>query len=479
MACASSPPSENDSWAFGDDSTPDDSATEDDTSTPPDDSDTPPDDSTTIPGDFAITHLSASVSETIGSIIEASWEQNAPSTGHVAYRFEPAEPTDDWMQSPTRSFAAGEHSELLLGIPYGSTVTWKVVADPDGDEPELSSADRTIENDPLPSACPVPFVRLSDPKGMDTATRYLLGSIDEPYGSTYFWAFIIDRHARVVWALRSPSQRTFMQVQPSYDGDEILVDYNSFWAIFDNGAASQIARTKIDGSVIELVDVPGLHHGFTETADHSILWAAYRDHPNDEWLLEKDASGDQRTVFKCNDFHEEIGADEACGSNNVFWDAKTDTVYFSFFWSDTVVHLDRETGDPIRWFGRLPGSYTFDPVDSQFWLQHAAHLNPDGTFMVSSHTSEYALENVARIYSIDEENERLVLLQTFGEGDGVYGMYIGEAWLLPGGNFLQNYGTNGRVREGKPDGTIVWDLQWEGDFMGRTTALSDLYAFAP
>jgi hypothetical protein len=73
-----------------------------------------------------------------------------------------------------------------------------------------------------------------------------------------------------------------------------------------------------------------------------------------------------------------------------------------------------------------------------------------------------------------------VLLQTFGEGDGVYGENIGEAWLLPGGNFLQNYGTNARVREGTPDGTIVWDLEWMGsDFMGRTLALSDLYGFAP
>ena len=272
-----------------------------------------------------------------------------------------------------------------------------------------------------------------------------------------------------------------MQIKPSYDGKEILLDYNSFWTVFDNGEDSQVARAKIDGSIVEEIDTPGLHHGFTETADHSILWAAYyRDHSYDEWLLEKDASGDQRTVFKCSEFHDAIGAaDQGCGSNNVYWDPKTDTVYFSFFWSDTVVHLDRATGNAIRWFGRLPGAYTFSPPDSQFWLQHAAHLNDDGTLMVSSHTSEYAHENVARIYTINETEEKLELLQTFGEGDGVYGVYIGEAWLLPGGNFLQNYGTNGRVREGRPDGTIVWDLQWDGDFMGRTVGLSDLYAFAP
>ena len=479
--CTSSPGSDTDSRTADDSTSVDDSATNDD-STPPDDSATP-DDSTTIPDDFAITDLSASVNETIGSIIEVTWEQNEPSSGYVAYRFEPALPTDDWMQSPTKSFAVGEHSELLLGIPYGSTVIWKLVADPDGAETELTTADQTIDNDPLPPGCPVPSVRLSDRKGMDPATRYLLGSIDESLPDKIFWGFILDREARVVWALRPPEDRMFIQIQPSFDGTEILLDYNSYWMIFDNGAASSVARAKIDGSIVEEIDTPGLHHGFTETADHSILWAAYeRDHSYDEWLYEKDASGVQRTVFKCMDLHDALGVDpdQGCGSNNVWWDPKTDTVYFSFFWSDTVVHLDRETGDPIRWFGRLPGSYTFEPADSQFWLQHNAHLNDDGTLIVSAHTSQFAHENVARIYTIDDTNETLVLEATFGEGDGVYGQYIGEAWKLPNGNFLQNYGTGARLREGKPDGTIVWDLQWEGkEFMGRTTALSDLYAFAP
>jgi hypothetical protein len=43
-------------------------------------------------------------------------------------------------------------------------------------------------------------------------------------------------------------------------------------------------------------------------------------------------------------FHDAIGANEGCGSNNVYWDPKSDTIYWSFFWSDTVVQLDRETG---------------------------------------------------------------------------------------------------------------------------------------
>ncbi len=477
-------PADTPSWSFDDSGAVDDSGTSpvDDSGTPPDDSATKPDDSATIPSDFALTNLTAEVNEPIGSIIVVGWLQNEPSSGYVAYRFEPALPTDDWMASPTKSFAAGSHTELLLGIPYGSTVTWHVVADPDGDEPERTSPDQTIENDELPSGCPVPSVLVSDPKGMDPSIHYLLGSNNQgPDGldNTRFWAFVLDRQARVVWALEPPSGRMFFQIKPSYDGDEILLDYNSFWTIFDNGDESQIARAKIDGSVVDVTDTPGLHHGFTETADHSFLWPAYRNHPNDEWLLEKDASGDQRTIFKCADFHEAIGASDPCGSNNVYWDPKTDTVYYSFFWSDTVVHLDRETGEPIRWFGRLPGAYAFDPPESQFWLQHGAHLNADGTFMVSSHTTQTAYENVARVYTIDEANEKLVLEETFGEGDGIFGQYIGEAWKLPNGNFLQNYGTNGRVREGTADGTIVWDLQWTGNFMGRTLGLSDLYAFAP
>ncbi len=55
---------------------------------------------------------------------------------------------------------------------------------------------------------------------------------------------------------------------------------------------------------------------------------------------------------------------------------------------------------------------------------------------------------------------------------------------MPGGNTLQNYGSNLRLREVTPDGAVVWDVQWPTtapsfSVVGRSVMIEDLYALAP
>jgi hypothetical protein len=58
---------------------------------------------------------------------------------------------------------------------------------------------------------------------------------------------------------------------------------------------------------------------------------------------------------------------------------------------------------------------------------------------------------------------------------------MGEAHRLPNGNTLHNTGSDSRLREFAPDGTVVWELDWMGNDVeiGRSTPITDLWALAP
>jgi hypothetical protein len=86
---------------------------------------------------------------------------------------------------------------------------------------------------------------------------------------------------------------------------------------------------------------------------------------------------------------------------------------------------------------------------------------------------------VVREYAVDEATQTLQEVWSFGTGQGVYGDTLGEAWRLPAGNTLHNYGSEPRVREITPDGVVVWDIVWpDYPHIGRSTPLdlSQLYA---
>jgi hypothetical protein len=169
-------------------------------------------------------------------------------------------------------------------------------------------------------------------------------------------------------------------------------------------------------------------------------------------------------------------------SNTLNYDVPTNRFFFSFFTSETVFEIDRDSGGVVRWFGHLPGAYAFDPPEAEFWWQHGGHRTAAGTFLTSSDLDEDGTETIVREYEIDPATQTLREVWTFGMGDGIYGFQLGEALRLDGGNTLQNFGRLARLREATPAGEVVWDLHWASDGLGHTFPIADtaaLYAMAP
>ncbi len=457
LAC----PDEGDDDAHGDDDT---VATDDDDDA--DDDSAGDDDDSAAVGD-PLENVQWQVHGEVGSLIVVTWDQLTAASVHLEFQVD-----DDWLVSPTRELDAGEQDELLLGVPYDHDVTFRVVADRGG-EP-WTSDEQTAHTDEAPQGVFIASLLESVPADWEPTMEYVLAVVLWNRG----WTVIIDRQARLVWATVTPQGRTSLYSRPSYDGADILVDHNSYWAIYDNGAASQIVRMKIDGTVVETYDTPGLHHPFLELPDGTLVWGAAQGYM--ETVEELSPAGEQESVWSCQDYHDEIGVTNYCQSNTLFWNEADDTLLISLYSDETIVEFDRGTGATVRTFGHMPGSWAFAPPDSAFHWQHGGHYTDAGTLITSSHVDGQSDECVVREYTLDEPDETLHEVWSYGVGLGVDAETMGEVHRLSNGNTLHNYGSGGRLKEVQPDGTVVWDVFWEGNLeLGRTTPLRGLYDMAP
>jgi hypothetical protein len=413
--------------------------------------------------------------EDIESLVLVSWQQEGDATAWVEYAFD----AGDWLQTPAEDLDAGPQEQLLLGVPYDSELSFRVVLDSDAGQ--TTSDPVAAATGPGLTGLPQATVAVADAASWDATTNYLYLSLGVLGGMNGFqaWRVIMDRQGRVVWARKNASGSATFYASVSRDGDDLLFDDTRILDKLD----SHVYRSKIDGTLVDSYDTPGLHHAFVELSDETIIWGDGRE--NYETLEVLHPDGTQDTLWSCRNFEESHGLPNGwCQSNTLFWNEDAGTLLYSFYSSMTVVELDVATGETLRSWGQL-SDWKFSPPESQFDWQHGVSITDTGTMLLSAHVSTDSIEGVVREYELDEDNTTLEQINSFGVGDGITADSYGEAHRLPGGNTLQNYGTTTRVREFTPDGTVVWDVSWstgDGDpagIIGRSVFLDDLYAFAP
>lgn len=398
----------------------------------------------------------------LGSLVYVSWDQPVAATAWVEHSFDPGE----WHTSPPVPVGPGPQEQLLLGIPYGARLTWRVVYDA-GQGP-IASGDAALEVGPVPAGAPSATVLIDDEPLQDPDSTYLYTSVSGPSAQ---WRVVVDRRGRLVWAQANPPGVNTFYVRVSAQGDALLWDTSSFFP----GTPAQVTRARIDGTVVQIQDTPGLHHAFVELPDGSLIWGAYVD--GVETLEHLAPDGTQQTLWQ---------APQGYVSNSLFYDVQRDSLLYSSFTNDTVLELDLSTWDERhRWGGPdEPGAWTFEPSVSRFVRQHGVTFTGAGTLLLSCNVSANSEEGVVREYRLDEARSALVEIYSFGINDGIEAPSYGEAHRLGNGNTLHNYGSNPRLREATPGGRVVWDLLWStGDpgleLVGRSVFLPDLYALAP
>jgi hypothetical protein len=401
-----------------------------------------------------------------------SWDQIGEADAWVEISFD----EDAWLRSPTIEAASGEQDQILLGIPYAMEVSYRLMND--GEDGAVTMAEGSFTTGEQPEEIEDAELLTSDEARYDAARPYYISSINtEP--NEPWWVFIVDRRGRMVWAMEIPQTHVTLQPRPSFNGDAIALDYNSFWRQFDEGAASRVEHMKIDGTVVQSLATPGLQHAFADLPDGSVVFGA--ETPN-EILMKAEPDGTLTQIWSCPEWLDSIGqAGRTCSSNHLSWDQASDTFLFSFFTLETVVQIDHSTGESLRWFGHANESWPFEPLNSAFYWQHGPYFLDNGNMLLSTRGSATVHETVVREYKLNEEDGTLEQVWTFGRGEGIHSEAAGGAERLPGGNTLHHFGETPRIREITEDGQVVWDLSWEDGNrqLGYVTSIEDLYALAP
>ena len=409
----------------------------------------------------------ASVLDTMPSLFAVRWAQQQSGEAQVAYWLD-----EEWHWTPVETVSAGDAEIIAAGLPFDTASMWQLSVD------GVVVAEGDITTGSPPEGTPQPVVVSSDPTRHDEQLQYLLTSISANGFDEPVWTVILDRQARLVWAMQTPENRVTLHPRLSGDGRSILIDHNSFWGDFDDGVASTVVRVGLDGEIQQTIDTPGLHHPFVETPDGVLYWGATDG--NHEDLMRLVPGQKAELLWSCAAFHERIGVEAWCRSNTLWMDPAGENMLFSFFTTETVVEIQTADWMETRWFGHLSQSWSFDDEEDAFWWQHGAQYTADGTLLVSAKTAPDVEETVIREYQLDETNQALVEVWSFGLGDGVYGAKMGEPWLLSGGNVLHNYGSTPRIREATRDGDVVWDIGWlQFSFVGRSTPINSLYDLLP
>lgn len=426
--------------------------------------------------DAPVSGITTRLHDDYTSLVYVSWQQEAEARVYVEYSVD----AGVWRQTPAVDAAVGPQEHLLLGVPYETEVSFRVVNDL-GDrsatgEP-LATAEQAVTTGALPSGVPEGQLLAADPDAWDADSPYVFMSMTSRGGWGDWWTFIVDRQARVVWARETSSTAVTLHPRVSWAGDTLLIDESTYWSIYDGGAASTILRMKIDGSDEEVIATPGLYHPFTDLDDGSLLWPAHDGGKDRVFVRAPDGTIEQ--LWECQSDLPGMSSNGSCAANTLSWHEERDVLLYSSYSRETIIEIDRTTGATLRWFGHHEGGWGFDPPESAFWWQHGGYFTEAGTLLTSSDLTTRGVETVVREYELDEETETLVEVWSFGVGDRIYGYQMGEAHRLPGGNTLHNTGDDTRLREATPDGTVVWEVNWDEDSMGRSVPVGDLYDLAP
>ena len=290
-----------------------------------------------------------------------------------------------------------------------------------------------------------------------------------------FYVFIMDRQGRYVWYSEMPNSRLTLFAQISSDGRYILYEGSTHYVY--HGPEPIVIKSTLDRRYYETIDLPGLGFSFDEIPGGVLLYD--KDGVHHE-LVERQPDGTERTVWDCDAYMSANGLSASCAVNSVVWIPATDTVLWSMYNSDTIVQVDRKSGQALRQLGQLSGGWTFDPPESVVDYQHYPSFTPDGNLIVSTHIYRQSGEQRAREWVLDDKIQTATQVWSYGEEVDNYATYGGEAFRLENGNTMICYGTDGGIREVTMEKKTAWEVEWPLSsgyrLLGHSTLIDDLYA---
>jgi len=373
--------------------------------------------------------------------------------------------------------ADGVHESLLLGLKPDRTYHYRMVVEQGGEA--RASEDRTVTTGATPSY--LKGLSVTAGAAEDGPPGVLVTSLLDVDGV----AVVIDRDGDFLWwyrvgTLEQENHYLISRAQLSADGQSML--YVSWTPLYPDGPVvdpRNLVRVSLDGSSMEVVQVPGAHHDFVECPDGTVAVLAFDPRTvEDEELIgdsivEVAPDGSQTQLWSSWDTFEPVPEELTPGNhwshaNAIDCDPELGVYLVSLRNLNTIVAVERGTGEVLWQFGGDASDFELlsgTPSEHQHQFQRL----DDGLLVFDNGEDGAGASRVVE-YSWDHGAGEATTVREILPDPPIGAYALGDTSRLPSGDTLITWSVAGQLETVTADGEVAWRLGLEmGSGFGYTT----------
>ncbi len=412
----------------------------------------------------SIDDVVAEVDPDIRTLVRVSFTTPTAEPARVVYGEGLATPWSD---------AGTEHQFTLLGLAAETSY-------------ELVAETATVASAPTPVTTGVPPVNVPEfvPVVEGEGPGFVLTSLimGDEGASTIV---VLDEQARTTW-YAIPTWGYTPTARFSSDGESVIYMVTSKASV-ENAV---VRRQPLTGGDHTEYPAPYGHHDFVEVPGLEFAYIAAEgrevngeDVVGDK-IVERDHDGNEREVWSAFDWLEVVenegwssnfypfGADWT-HANGLFYDAESDAYLISLYFHDTVVKVDRATGDVLWFLGGELSDFTL-PEGYAFSHQHAPSVNEAGDVCVYDNAGG---PDGSRGLCFTLEGDNASLAWSFDPADDRQSILMGDLDRRPDGGALLAFGEHGEIDLLDAAGNLSWEIDAQDlGVVSKVEARTSLYA---
>lgn len=346
-----------------------------------------------------------------------------------------------------------EHDLPLVGMPSDTPVHWRAVVNGAPQE------DHTTTTDLLPPELPALTTTVDDATWTGLLVLTLLGEWEGPV--------VLDRHGRIVWyAYAQDNHTSAIRAHPSVDGQGIV--YNTI--VSEAEPTGTINFLDWDGELRRSVELEGHSHDFLQLDDGTLVAIRISKQEVGTELVVGDAlvtvapDGTESMLWNAFDWFDPLttGTDRVDGwthCNALGYDAETDQIHLSVRNLETLVSIDRQTGELTDAFGgEVDQGWTFVESPRPFSYQHQFQLTEDRALVFDNGFGSYDDSRVVE-YALDRDTKTATQTWEYHFQPNQWLIALGDVDRLDDGSTLIAWDLGGRLEQVDAEGNLLWQVE--------------------
>jgi len=429
--------------------------------------------------DSAVADASVEVilSELIPTVATVRW---TPTDDHDAAYVTFGHGACEGTRAPAAVGEDGRLAAALVGMKPSSSYCLRAVEER-GDDVLVVGEEDLVTGD-LPADIAEPTLALAEPAA--AAPGFTLTTL----ATIPAHAIIVDPDGDVVWWHRPQvtANSSISRLRLSRDGATLMYLATVGLQVVGHSAEQHLVRVALDGAELEPLWIPDAHHDFAELPDGSMAFITYDsrqvlgDRVHGDRIVEIRPDGAEVEVFTVWD-HFTYDADSighpALGwthANALHHDEIEDVYYLSLNNLDTVVKVDRSSGDLLWQLGGDDSSFATDgPL---FQRQHQVHPLDDGNLLLFANGTTELQNSRAVEIALDESAWTAEVVWEHSADPPLFVYSFGDVQRFASGLTAITWSTSGRIDQVTPGHDVVSELSLPlGNGFGYSEWVESLY----